>query len=156
STWQKIYDFGNTWQGSVNNIEIDNNSNIYLATSIYGVYYSSDGGTTWTNIGGSMFMRYNPKEGRVYSINNYHLAYINTGGGSSIGTISSNNLSIYPNPAFDYIFIKNYNSADVKIIDLNGRMYKLASNNGRVNISTLPKGMYLLTIGNNSYKFIKK
>ncbi|RZJ50097.1 MAG: BspA family leucine-rich repeat surface protein [Chryseobacterium sp.] len=75
---------------------------------------------------------------------------------------SAGNLSIYPNPTSDFIYIKNLkNTANYKISDESGRLLKegkLVSE--MVDISVLPKGNYLLQIITKdmaqTFKFIKK
>ena len=73
--------------------------------------------------------------------------------------------SLYPNPAKDKLYI-NYNfveSAEIKIIDIMGRLLKRQKVNGDhsvLDISILPSGTYVLSIYNNdvqtSLKFIKE
>ncbi|WP_426479458.1 BspA family leucine-rich repeat surface protein [Chryseobacterium sp. CBSDS_008] len=70
-------------------------------------------------------------------------------------------INIYPNPATDIIYVKNSNAKDFTIIDLSGRIVKEGNlNNDMINVSSLPKGIYILRLIMKeemiSLKFIKK
>lgn len=72
-------------------------------------------------------------------------------------------VKIYPNPASDIVNInlaEDMDSVDYRISDINGRIIqsgKLSQSNNAVNVETLEKGVYFITLGNsNNYKFIKK
>ncbi|MBK1897446.1 BspA family leucine-rich repeat surface protein [Chryseobacterium paridis] len=73
-----------------------------------------------------------------------------------------NNLSIYPNPAKDFIYIKNIKApGSYKVVDMSGRiLIQNLLNNEEVDISSLTKGNYILQITSKdkiqSLKFIKK
>lgn len=81
---------------------------------------------------------------------------------STTENIAHANLSIYPNPASDFIFIKNLkNPANYKISDTSGRLLKEGKIvSEKVDVNVLPKGNYILQIVTKdniqSYKFIKK
>jgi hypothetical protein len=85
---------------------------------------------------------------------------------SNVGIINgdenSKELSIYPNPATDDLTISNINSsiAEIEIIDITGKLIKqLPINNVKeikINISDLSNGIYIIRIGNEFQKFIKK
>lgn len=73
------------------------------------------------------------------------------------------NLSVFPNPAGDQIFIRGIeDKCTVRICDLSGRTCLLTQVSGNlpVDLSTLPRGIYLLRIQTNSsdkiVKLIKK
>ncbi|WP_172277243.1 BspA family leucine-rich repeat surface protein [Chryseobacterium sp. LAM-KRS1] len=79
-----------------------------------------------------------------------------------ISEIPLNNLSIYPNPASDFIYIKNIKgSGSYRITDMAGRIILQGLlNNEKIDVSSLIKGNYLLQITSadkvQSLKFIKK
>ncbi len=53
--------------------------------------------------------------------------------------------SIYPNPVIDILYIKTQEKIqNVSIYDASGRTVNAPLNNGQVNMSMLPKGMYIL------------
>lgn len=74
---------------------------------------------------------------------------------------TSENPSIYPNPASDYIYIKNLKNLIIyKIIDVSGRLLKEGKVVSEiVDVSVLPKGNYLLQLITSentfNFKFIK-
>lgn len=71
---------------------------------------------------------------------------------------------VYPVPANDYLNIERdlaNSSVDISIANLEGRIIKslVMKNNQkslRINLEALPSGLYLLTVENNSIKFVKK
>jgi hypothetical protein len=85
-------------------------------------------------------------------------------GSTGIESIATSSLSVYPNPATDYIVIDNiFAGTDITISDVSGRtVYKqtAAGNKETLSVASLAKGIYLLTLqtGNNKSvgKIIKK
>lgn len=79
----------------------------------------------------------------------------------TLGTADLKDLSIYPNPASEYVNIINlkYNIEKVVIFDLSGKQM-LSDSKQRVNVSKLPSGVYLLSVktdaGIKNFKFIKQ
>ena len=73
------------------------------------------------------------------------------------GTLGINNetlskLKIYPNPFNNYIELSS--KVDYKLYDLTGKLVFLGNNN-TIRTSSLPKGFYILKIGQDVYKLIK-
>jgi hypothetical protein len=67
----------------------------------------------------------------------------------------------YPNPCSDYLFVKRRNEDDgVAVRDVHGRLIPLQhSSEGdhfRLDLMELPQGTYLLQIGNETVKFVKR
>lgn len=53
--------------------------------------------------------------------------------------------SIYPNPVTDLLYIKTQEKVvNVALYDVSGKLLNTQYNNGQVNVSMLPKGMYIL------------
>lgn len=81
---------------------------------------------------------------------------------STSETILKSKISIYPNPATDFIYLKNSNqSLDYSIFELSGKIVLQGSlNNNEINIKNLSKGNYILQVktkdGIENFKFIKK
>jgi surface protein len=81
---------------------------------------------------------------------------------STSEAIVKNEITIYPNPTTDFIYIKNlkgYNS--FKIFDANGRIVRNSSlNHEKIDVNSLIEGNYILQIISGdkaqSFKFIKK
>ena len=71
-------------------------------------------------------------------------------------------IQIYPNPAADYIIIKNAGiHPSIKITDVLGRSYSINYNNAysgeaNINIQQMPPGIYFIIINKIAYSFIKK
>ena len=74
--------------------------------------------------------------------------------------IAENGFSIYPIPSFDVLFVLSENiNSDYRIINILGETVmsgKIASENQQIDVSELPEGMYFITIGNMTNKFLKK
>jgi hypothetical protein len=63
--------------------------------------------------------------------------------------VSSYNL--YPNPASDFIMIENSNQYDVTMYDMSGRIVlEEKPNDGRINVSHLPDGTYVVSVNKES------
>lgn len=66
----------------------------------------------------------------------------------------NNNITVYPNPSKGIINInlQNGETADITIYDLSGKLLMTYTNNdGLLDLSDLPEGMYVLAIRNNNY-----
>jgi hypothetical protein len=86
---------------------------------------------------------------------------------TSVDEISSSNISIYPNPVADHLYLNIPSDTDLEIIhitDINGRLIHTQKNdahngNLKIDVSSLPTGVYVVQIeGKNSavrMKFIK-
>ncbi len=72
----------------------------------------------------------------------------------------NNSFSIYPNPTIDFITVTNLNNENqtIQITNSNGEIVKTAetlkNNQIKINISELSNGIYIITNGNKSKKFI--
>jgi hypothetical protein len=69
-----------------------------------------------------------------------------------------NNISVYPNPFAEYITIQAATADIVSIYDLSGKEIlniKLQAGSNRINTSALPKGVYVLKQGENTFKIVK-
>ena len=71
--------------------------------------------------------------------------------------VSQNEITIYPNPSSDFIFIEfNQEITDLKILTVEGKIIKELSPAKYINVSFLNKGIYFLKINDDFIKFIKK
>jgi hypothetical protein len=80
---------------------------------------------------------------------------------TGIDESGSNPISIYPNPVKEILTIEledaNFAIEVVRIYDLLGReSMECRLSNGKVNVSALPTGVYLLKIGDYAVKFVKE
>jgi hypothetical protein len=73
--------------------------------------------------------------------------------------VKNTNIVLYPNPTTNYIFIQNAPlDAAYSIYDLTGKMMlknKINSTEYKIDVSSLTKGFYTITIDNQLYKIIK-
>lgn len=78
----------------------------------------------------------------------------------AVEDLSKQTLQIYPNPASDYIYVKNSDSNKYEIFDALGRKIKSGNFQENINIQNLTKGEYILRLaGKNkiyTHKIIKK
>ena len=71
-------------------------------------------------------------------------------------------INVYPNPASDFVYLKTNKSEDLKVIitSIDGKIiseqYFKNATFTKLNISTLPKGFYLIIIENNNKKIVRK
>lgn len=67
--------------------------------------------------------------------------------GSTLATVEVKKLEfgIYPNPVTDILYIKTQEKVgNISIYDASGKLVNMQFNNGQINVSMLPKGMYIL------------
>ena len=70
---------------------------------------------------------------------------------------SKKEITIYPNPSSDYVFIEfDEEITDLKILNIEGRIIKKLRPVEYTNVSFLNKGIYFLKVNDNFVKFIKK
>ena len=65
---------------------------------------------------------------------------------------------VYPNPFVGYITVNTTDNGPATICDLSGKVVlkkRLTSGSTSINTSVLPKGIYLLKMGNNTVKIVK-
>lgn len=68
-------------------------------------------------------------------------------------------LRIYPNPTHDMLIIESANAEKAFIFDLNGRLQQsvaLFGDKVTINVTSLPKGEYILLLNAQTFKFIKQ
>jgi beta-glucanase (GH16 family) len=72
--------------------------------------------------------------------------------------ITGNEIRIWPNPTTDKLYWNGVGAGgQLKIIDVTGRLLQLVDQNeGQVDISHLPEGIYTVLVDNQSFKVIKK
>jgi len=66
---------------------------------------------------------------------------------------------VFPNPTQDRLIIQNANCEKAYIFDLSGHLLQttpLNDENSFINVTSLPKGEYLLLLNNQTIKFIKQ
>jgi hypothetical protein len=96
----------------------------------------------------------------VYAENiQYHKQYklnflVNTG----LDEKEGHSLSVYPNPASDYIQINGADNYNISVSDAVGRQHRVINNftGSRINLTGLPAGIYLLKAEKQGYAAINK
>ena len=88
------------------------------------------------------------------------LAAVNAIGDDEINEIDNeNNFVIYPIPSYNALFVlSNKIAEEYRIINLMGQSVlsgAISSETQQIDISTLPEGIYFITIGNSTMKFLK-
>lgn len=69
--------------------------------------------------------------------------------------VQNNAILVYPNPTQDVLMIQGIEPQTLRVYDLQGRMLK-AENGTQVSVGNLAEGTYLLQIGTQVVRFIKK
>ncbi|MCF8363365.1 MAG: choice-of-anchor J domain-containing protein [Prolixibacteraceae bacterium] len=76
---------------------------------------------------------------------------------SSVKAIEDYKLSVYPNPASNVLYIKGASTENIRVTNIVGKtvtVYAISENS--IDISSLQKGLYLLSVDSKITRFIKK
>jgi hypothetical protein len=73
----------------------------------------------------------------------------------AVDNVSSETIVVYPNPTQDILMIKGVDYQTLRVYDMQGRLLKVESGS-QINVSSLAEGTYLLQIGTQVVRFIKK
>ncbi len=72
-------------------------------------------------------------------------------------------VSVYPNPALDFVEISidnvNVKGLELRVYDMLGKLVQsktITEQTAQLNIKNLQKGVYILNVGNNTQRFVKK
>ncbi|GHT25022.1 hypothetical protein AGMMS4957_19060 [Bacteroidia bacterium] len=74
---------------------------------------------------------------------------------TSVKTVDTDKLHVYPNPTTGVVYVDNANGAEVKVYNLNGALLH-RTRESRVDLSGEPSGVYLLRVGGEALKVVKK
>jgi photosystem II stability/assembly factor-like uncharacterized protein len=172
-TWDSIHmDLDN--QVAVSSMWIDG-QNIYAAyvgsfqanDTTKKAFRSSNGGQTWSNITGNL---YSLSQFKFHSLTSMQLVNgtLFAGGFSSAGIVkyatgssglnqlsASEQLTFYPNPASQFIYIDT-DIETLVITDLNGKAVLESSNAGEIDIRPLAPGLYFIKAQKNDQVFVSK
>lgn len=99
--------------------------------------------------------------GSLISSQAYYLVESDLALGTRNFALVDNNVSVYPNPSKDIVYIKNdsYNNLNIDILDITGALIKsvrIKSGQNRIDVSDLQSGIYLLKYLNKSQIHTKK
>ena len=84
------------------------------------------------------------------------LAAVNAVGDDGTGEITANNISVYPNPANDIVFIGVNNDSHVEMYDFAGQRIDIQVKNNQIDVSNMPAGIYLIKSDNQFVKVVVK
>jgi len=126
-----------------------------------GTYLWLESGETTQSI--SVSPTFNTSYTLEYSYNGCTtLAYVNViVGDASITEINAGNVSLYPNPTNDNLTIKcsNFILSAIQIYSMDGRLVAMHQINGtelNIDIQSLIKGIYTVSIGGKTKLFVKE
>jgi hypothetical protein len=77
-------------------------------------------------------------------------------GPETVKPVADENLYVYPNPAKSVLNVKNAKYADITVMNMDGRVVRMARNISWVNVSDLANGMYSVTIKDGNRISIQK
>ena len=69
--------------------------------------------------------------------------------------VQTNAILVYPNPTQDVLMIQGIEAQTLRVYDMQGRLLKV-ENGTQVSVGNLAEGTYLLQIGTQVVRFIKK
>ena len=78
-----------------------------------------------------------------------------SGSMTSVEDVQPSNIVVYPNPTQDVLMIQGVEAQALRVYDLQGRML-LQQEGTQIGVSQLSEGTYLLQIGTQVVRFIKK
>lgn len=135
------------------------NSNLYLTDYGSGKIFDANMNAVASNLGGPYGIT--NKGTTVFfsqrdsnKISKFDLNLLNTS-----NFIKSKDVSVYPNPASDFISMSNAaKNSEILIYDLTGKLISksVLNDDGKINIQPLKIGTYIIKINNQSVKFVKK
>jgi hypothetical protein len=88
-------------------------------------------------------------------INNIRKITFAQGTPSSLENTNKKDIYIFPNPTHDILIINGIEAQNLRIYDLQGKVVH-REHGTEVNVSNLPSGTYLLQVGTQVVRFIKK
>lgn len=139
-----------TAQNSLSMKFTDGTENATLISSVRKITFS----------GGSLLLNKTDASSNSYAISGIRKLIFGIYSGINEITSDQTSISLYPCPASNYLRLQNApeGKTSIRIYSMNGvemMNYNLASASQQIDISRLPKGMYLLKTNNKTLKFTK-
>ncbi len=141
--------------------------NINSQPSSVGVFRSSDYGASWDTIsttgleerryvsgialtGGTLLLSGSAQQNGMVNTYMFSSPLVPVG----IKEELSPNISVYPNPFTDQLFIENPGNKEVVITSITGQILFTGSG-GEIDTSSFPQGVYIVSVGMRSQKLVK-
>ena len=83
------------------------------------------------------------------------ITFVMPGNTTTTENVAESTILVYPNPTQDILMIQGIEAQSLRVYDLQGRLLK-AENGTQVQVSDLTEGTYLLQIGVQVVRFIKR
>ena len=74
---------------------------------------------------------------------------------NDVEEVEAMNMTVYPNPATDYIMVNAQNPVSVDIFDMTGRLV-LTSTESKIDVRNLETGVYFVRVNGNATKLVVK
>lgn len=74
---------------------------------------------------------------------------------NDVEEVEAMNMTVYPNPATDYIMVNAQNPVSVEIFDMTGRLV-LTSTESKIDVRNLETGVYFVRVNGNATKLVVK
>lgn len=177
-------DLGQTWvdiSGDLPNLTVNDilivpgqDDNFIFAALDGGVYFTENGGVNWNYVGTDLpfvtarELKLDIPNSKLIcgtysrSMFSYDISWIDNldVDYTEINTHSKAELSIFPNPTTELITIKNGAVGEFKLFNVNGKLVvnhnHTAQGDFTLNVSALPKGIYVYELNEQKGKLIKK
>ena len=167
-THQYWADFNNT-ENEPNETELPNYSNTDGTTVTKRVWENGDscvvvselrvngGGHDWPGSFGNMDI---DSDTEIWNfVSNFSVNGLIDNCSLNLSSISLNEINFYPNPVKNELTINNNNNNEkLKITDMNGRFlqdFDLVGGVNTINLSNIPSGIFIISIGNKTFRIIK-
>ncbi|MDZ7742831.1 MAG: T9SS type A sorting domain-containing protein [Bacteroidota bacterium] len=171
NSWDVVYD-----ENYITSMCINDFNTIVISCPSFdrspgGIFVTYDNGDNWEDISPSFTGRYFEKvifnnSNQIYAISYFEYGDVfRTINPITSVSLSNNNsgISIYPNPAGDYILLKTpyLSNYALSILDMSGNelgrsVYSCSKINNMINISNFKKGIYIVKVSTNKIILIEK
>ena len=159
---------------SVNHLHVlaNNGDQVLFAGTDIGPFLSTNEGESWTRLGDNFpyipiyEQIYNPEKNHLVagtfgkSILSFDLDQVDLDGKQTIATSERHEqIEMYPNPAIDFVFLKDLalsQESQITAINLAGHAFALSLNTDRINVTSLPAGLYILQIRDARKRFMAR
>ena len=86
----------------------------------------------------------------------FTISYHVTDPTTDIDELSEENITVWPNPATNVLYLNVEDYTTISVFDITGRLVKQEPYNGKIDVSELTTGIYTIKADNFNVKFMKK